>query len=247
MSHLGFNISKIEQGLNPVMCKACDDLPRWIWTPHHVSDFCSYAAAFVTYLHLHRSELRRVSVSETQLLFTPSSTTLACSGKGTFWWGMLITLSILGGLAGVTGAASLTRYFCETFGKDTSLLSRSRSDKSRAGVQLRQKDSIDVPVGMAEDAQLIRSMLDDAEITLRGLRRERPGPSRSFKIIKLVESYHPELQPNNYQKKILAPLFAHVSDVVRNKAAHLLKEDLESSLISGTALDDVHLQSVTAA
>ncbi len=91
-----------------------------------------------------------------------------------------MTLSILGGLAGVTGAASLTRLFCETFRKGASLSSPSRSSTERGSVQLRQKDSVDVPIGMADDAQLIRSMLDDAEISLRALRRERPGPSRRY-------------------------------------------------------------------
>lgn len=93
---------------------------------------------------------------------------------------MLITLSILAGLAGVTGAASLTRYFCENFKTGSNLPSQTKMSRGRAGVQLRQKGSADVPVGMADDAQLIRSMLDDAEITLRGLRRERPGPSRRY-------------------------------------------------------------------
>lgn len=69
----------------------------------------------------------------------------------------------------------------------------------------------------------------------------------SFKIIKLVESYHPELQPNSYQKKTMAPLFTHLSDVVLEKAASLLQEDLESSLSSGAVLDNVQLSSVTAA
>ena len=62
-----------------------------------------------------------------------------------------------------------------------------------------------------------------------------------------MESYHPKLQPNNYQSKTLAPLFAHVSDLVSKRSAELLKEDLESSLTSDAALDDVYLRSVTAA
>lgn len=85
--------------------------------------------------------------------------------------GMLITLSIIGGLAGVTGAASLTKFFCETFGKGITL-------KPPGRFRLEHRDSLDIPEGLADDAQLIRGLLDDAEITLRGLRRERPGPSR---------------------------------------------------------------------
>ncbi len=68
----------------------------------------------------------------------------------------------------------------------------------------------------------------------------------SFKVIKLIESFHPELQPNTYQKKVLAPVFAHVSDVVRERAADLLREDLESGLLSGE-MDSMHLHGVTAA
>ena len=89
---------------------------------------------------------------------------------------MLLTLSILGGLAGVTGAASLSRLFCETFGKGTSSSSANRVSTDRGSVHLRQRHSVDVPV--ADDAQLVQNMLDDAEIRLRTLRRERPGPSR---------------------------------------------------------------------
>lgn len=91
--------------------------------------------------------------------------------------GMLITLSLVAGLAGVTGAASLTRYFCELFGNGyAGRLTKSRLRKADIGLE--RNDSVDIPLSLAGDAQLIRGLLDDAEITLRVLRRERPGPSR---------------------------------------------------------------------
>ncbi len=91
--------------------------------------------------------------------------------------GMLITLSLIGGLAGVTGAASLTKFFCEAFGKGISCKAPGSSSK-KGDSQLERCDSAGIPVALAADAQLIRGLLDDAEITLRGLRRDRPGPSR---------------------------------------------------------------------
>jgi len=90
---------------------------------------------------------------------------------------MLITLSLVAGLAGVTGAASLTRYFCELF--ENGHAGQLRTSRLRkADTDLERKDSINIPLSLASDAQLIRGLLDDAEITLRVLRRERPGPSR---------------------------------------------------------------------
>ena len=90
---------------------------------------------------------------------------------------MLITLSLIGGLAGVTGAASLTKFFCEAFGKGISCKAPG-SCSIKGDSQLERCDSAGIPVALAADAQLIRGLLDDAEITLRGLRRDRPGPSR---------------------------------------------------------------------
>ncbi len=52
------------------------------------------------------------------------------------------------------------------------------------------------------------------------------------------------MQPNSYQRKTLAPVFEHVSDVVREKVADLLKEDLESGM---SAADSVYVHSVKAA
>lgn len=52
----------------------------------------------------------------------------------------------------------------------------------------------------------------------------------SFKLIKLVESYQPELQPKGHHMKELSPVFAHVRDVVKAEASQLLAEDLQSGM-----------------
>jgi hypothetical protein len=69
----------------------------------------------------------------------------------------------------------------------------------------------------------------------------------SFKLIKLVESYHPELQPRGHHMKELSPVFAHVRDVVKERAGRLLAEDLQTGVAMSEALQRQPLRKVASA
>ena len=54
---------------------------------------------------------------------------------------------------------------------------------------------------------------------------------RSFKIVKLLESYSPEAQPLGHHMRDMLPVYKHVTDVLRGKVAGLLAEDLQSGSV----------------
>ena len=92
---------------------------------------------------------------------------------------MLVTLSLIGAVAGVTGAASITRWLSEAL-----LIQRPQSQASQVAAQPLDSSgseasaAIPIPQHLASRSQLVKSLLDDVEIKLRSLRREKPGPSR---------------------------------------------------------------------
>ena len=93
---------------------------------------------------------------------------------------MILTLTIIAGLAGVTGAASLTRYLSEVLGTDYKLAPRSRQSPSKGSRQPSRKEDTGISIAAVSgaDPRVLRSLLDDAHIKLRVLRREMPGPRR---------------------------------------------------------------------
>ena len=83
---------------------------------------------------------------------------------------MFLALSLCTAIAGVTGAASATRWLTDAVQVAHSNKGPS-TDRGETAHFLR-------PQGASP--QLINSLLDDVEISLRSLRREKPGPSRRW-------------------------------------------------------------------
>ena len=79
---------------------------------------------------------------------------------------MLITLGVVAGLAAATGAGSLASWVTEV------LKSRSRAEQSSSS------KAASLPQHLAVQPQVVHSLLDDVELKLRPLRREKPGPER---------------------------------------------------------------------
>jgi hypothetical protein len=91
---------------------------------------------------------------------------------------MLITISLLATVAGLTGAASLTKFVCEVLGTSSNLKPCSKVAGACSSSRASEEPSHTIPKGQGTDPQLVRGLLDDAEIKLRVLRREMPGPRR---------------------------------------------------------------------
>jgi len=146
---------------------------------------------------------------------------------------MLIILSLLAAVGGVTGAFSLTKVLQEVLCSGETKKGKGRGNP--AGEVDGAAHCRCLPESLSGHKHLIDGLLDDAEIHLRSLRRQKPGPSRSFKLVKLVESYHPELQ--SHSSKELLPVLSYVAGMVLDKAADLLAEDQHTALLA----EDQHI------
>ena len=115
--------------------------------------------------------------------------------------GMLVIASLIAALAGLTGASSLARCLSNATGQPQGTSVHSRKVQAQgqaplAGKVLGHAHSFPVPASLSSQASLIASLLDDAEIQLRVLARQKPGPQRRCTVFSLtwrvVRLYHIE-------------------------------------------------------
>ena len=168
---------------------------------------------------------------------------------------MFLALSLCTAIAGVTGAASITRWFADARQGAHTTKNGGLSNSSSAEFPFAVLTA-DCPRPQGASPQLINSLLDDVEISLRSLRREKPGPSRrcsskrgclpassacvlqwraddhlvcSCKVMNMVNRYSPSLQPQGHHMRDMGSVHAYVAAMARAKAAPLLAEDAQSA------------------
>ncbi len=100
-----------------------------------------------------------------------------------FLQGMLVIASLIAALAGLTGASSLARCLSKATGQPQSTSVHSRKVPVQetvplAGKALGRAHSFPLPASLSSQADLVASLLDDAEIQLRVLARQQPGRQR---------------------------------------------------------------------
>jgi hypothetical protein len=107
---------------------------------------------------------------------------------------MLVSLSVIAGVAGVTGAASITKWLSEALVTQRPVIRSQPAPptecSSSSSSSSREAGAIPLPQHLASRSQLVHSLLDDVEIKLRSLRRERPGPGRRYAPIPTVATLH---------------------------------------------------------
>ena len=97
---------------------------------------------------------------------------------------MLVTLSLIGAVAGVTGAASITRWLSEALHVHSPKCQANRATAQCTDIagtgsnEQHHSAALLIPQHLLPQSQLVKGLVDDVEIKLRSLRRHKPGPSR---------------------------------------------------------------------